>query len=196
MICFFLQIYLVLPSFLLNCSQTIYRLRNYIQVEKLHNWASFQKDEQSLFCGPIQKLGLVWVTVFVSVCFQALRGWMLQQDNWGSVGQFPTPQSPWKGLSTALEPMFTDCEYKVCTSTPTQHTGSSWPLINYVISHSIGPSTDLALNPSSDTQWPELVLFFLPKTFSACGLFLKILKRLWKIAHANIVKNKRERRQY
>ena len=59
-----------------------------------HNWASFQKDEQSLFCGPIQKLGLVWVTVFVSVCFQALRGWMLQQDNWGSVGQFPTPQSP------------------------------------------------------------------------------------------------------
>ena len=28
MICFFLQIYLVLPSFLLNYSQTIYRLRN------------------------------------------------------------------------------------------------------------------------------------------------------------------------
>ena len=102
-----------------------------------HNWAPFQKDEQSLFCGPIQKLGWVWVTVFVSVCFQALKGWMLQQDNWGSVGQFPTPRSPWKGLSPALEPMLTDYEYKTCTSTPTQHEGSSWPFINYVISHSL-----------------------------------------------------------
>lgn len=42
-----------------------------------HNWATFQKDEQSLFCCLIQKLGLVWVTVFVSICFQALKGWTL-----------------------------------------------------------------------------------------------------------------------
>ena len=146
-----------------------------------HTWASFQKDEQSLFCGPIQKLGLVWVRVFVSVCFQALRGWMLQQDNWGSVGQFPTPQSPWKGLSSALEPMFTDSEYKACTSTPTQHAGSSWPLINYVISHSTGPSsTELALNPSSDTQGPELVFFFVVFCFKKPSVLMGCFWKYWR----------------
>lgn len=93
-----------------------------------HNWASFQKDEQSLFCGPIQKLGLVWVTVFVSVCFQALRGWMLQQDNWGSVGQFPTPQSPWKGLSSALEPCSLTLNIRPAPPHPLSTQGPAGPL--------------------------------------------------------------------
>ena len=73
---------------------------------------------------------------------------------------------PLKGPLLGFGAVFTDSEYKACTSTPTEHSGSSWPLINYVISHSTGSSsTELALNPSSDSQGPELMLFFFSQNF-------------------------------
>ena len=107
-----------------------------------HNWAPFQKDEQSLFCGPIQKLGLVWVTVFVSVCFQALKGWMLQQDNRGSTGQLPTPRSPWKGLSQVRSLCSLTMNIRPAPPHPLGMKGLA-SLISTVISHSIGPYDDL-----------------------------------------------------
>jgi hypothetical protein len=63
-----------------------------------HNWASFQKDEQSLFCWSIQKLGSVWVTVFVSISVS--RPWRLgccSRTIGGQLVNFPLPGAPERG---------------------------------------------------------------------------------------------------
>lgn len=84
-----------------------------------HNWASFPEGWTKPVLWSYSKAGFSLGQSVCRVCFQALRGWMLQQDNWGSVGQFHSPRAPWKGLSSAWSPCSLTLEYKACTSTPT-----------------------------------------------------------------------------
>lgn len=111
--------------------------------------------------------------------FPGPEGRRLQQDTWGPVGQFPTLWSPWKGLSQALEPLFTDYECKAHTPHPTRQEESRWPLINCVLSHSRGLSSDdLPTNPAQTLDAQSWCSFFqnLQWLPTACMLLIQSWK--------------------
>lgn len=61
-----------------------------------YNWALISKLwTKSICCS-------VWFTVFVSVCFWALKCLILEQDNWILLGQFLTLKTPWKRFTQPL----------------------------------------------------------------------------------------------
>lgn len=146
-----------------------------------HNWAPFQKDEQSWFCCPTEKLGSVWVTVFVSISVS--RPWRLgcRRRTIGGLVNFP--------LSEALErvspKLWSLCLLTMNIRTTLPHFAwqeeSRWPFVNSVISHSIDPSFDDPPTNEAQTLNYQSWYSFLQWLPIAYMLLLKILKRLWKI---------------
>lgn len=89
--------------------------------------------------------------LFVSICFQALKGWILEKDNWGPVGQFPTPGVLERASPKAMRLCSLTMNVEPTPPHLTQQEQSSWPLVNWVISYSISPSSDDLSTKSAHT---------------------------------------------